>query len=74
MQTVDLVEAVIDTALKQGGRFLKYDKRRRIWYEIGPDENRDKVAHVIQDFSRASAGKKFKRSNFSRMNYNNTSC
>jgi hypothetical protein len=44
-----VVESVVETVQKKGGRFLKRDESSGKWHEIGPSETRSKVAHAIRD-------------------------
>ena len=44
-----VVESVVTTIQKLGGRFVKKDDSSGNWYQIGPRDARSKVAHAIRD-------------------------
>lgn len=44
-----VVESVVREVQARGGRFLRRDETKGLWFEIGPAERRAKVAHCIRD-------------------------
>jgi hypothetical protein len=44
-----VVESVVTTIQKLGGRFVKQEVSSGDWYQIGPRDARSKVAHAIRD-------------------------
>ena len=53
-----VVESVVTTIQKLGGRFVKKDESSGNWYQIGPRDARSKVAHAIRDHLAASSCKR----------------
>jgi len=45
---VRITQAIIQRVRRLGGRFLKYDAKESVWFEISEDYKREKVSHALR--------------------------
>jgi hypothetical protein len=45
----EITKAIVKIIKSQGNRFLKFDKREKVWHEVSDEMSRRKVGHAMRD-------------------------
>jgi hypothetical protein len=56
-----VVHRIVDQIQAQGGRFLKRDTRLEKWYELTPQQAKEKVGHAIRDAANLTLSRQHKQ-------------
>jgi hypothetical protein len=54
----EIVTAIVRQVMKNGGRFLKQDSSRKVWYVLNYTQSKEKTGHAIRDATITDDSKK----------------
>jgi hypothetical protein len=54
----EIVTSIVRQVRKNGGRFLKQDKSRKVWYVLNYTQSKEKAGHAIRDATITDESKK----------------